>query len=86
MTLAEFRSIYNGIIMGNCGYSQKEGMNRVESGDADLVAYGRPFITNPDLVERFKNSWALTPADDMTYWYTSGAQGYTDYQPYNSDN
>ncbi len=82
MDLAEFRSIYDGLIMGNCGYTQEDGMKRVEKGLADLVAYGRPYISNPDLVERFKNGWPLNPSEDMTYWYTPGAQGYTDYQPY----
>ena len=82
MELAEFRSIYDGLIMGNCGYTPEDGRQRVEKGLADLVAYGRPYISNPDLVERFKNGWPLTPSEDMTYWYTPGAQGYTDYQPY----
>ncbi len=82
MSLAEFRSVYDGIIMGNCGYTPEDGMARVEAGQADLVAYGRPYISNPDLVERFKNRWPLAPCDDMTYWYTPGAQGYTDYPPY----
>lgn len=82
MSLSEFRSVYDGVIMGNCGYSQKDGTERVEAGQADLVAYGRPYISNPDLVERFQNGWPLAPSDDMTYWYTSEAQGYTDYQPY----
>ena len=82
MSLREFRSVYNGIIMGNCGYSLEDGRERVETGQADLVAYGRPYISNPDLVERFKNGWPLAPSDDMTYWYTSDSRGYTDYQPY----
>jgi len=82
MSLAEFRSVYDGIIMGNCGYTLEDGAARVEAGHADLVAYGRPYISNPDLVERFKNHWPLSPCDDMTYWYTPGAQGYTDYPPY----
>ncbi len=82
MDLAEFRSLYKGIIMGNCGYTPEDGRERVERGLADLVAYGRPYISNPDLVERFKNGWPLNPSDDMTYWYTSGAQGYSDYRSY----
>lgn len=50
---------------------------------ADLIAIGRPFITNPDLPERFQNHWPLNPAEDMSRWYTPGAEGYTDYAPYN---
>ncbi|TFG40535.1 MAG: alkene reductase, partial [Syntrophobacterales bacterium] len=49
---------------------------------ADLAAFGRPFITNPDLPERLRNNWPLNPADDMSLWYTPGAEGYTDYEPY----
>lgn len=82
MTLAEFRAHYDGIIVGNCGYTQEEGEKRLASGDADIVAFGRPFISNPDLVERLQNGWPLAPFDDMTYWYTSEAKGYTDYAPY----
>jgi N-ethylmaleimide reductase len=82
MTLGEFRSAYDGIIMGNCGYTKEDAEERLEAGDADLTAFGRPFITNPDLAERLKNNWPLNPADDMTFWYTSGAEGYTDYRPY----
>jgi len=82
MTLSDFKKIYNGVIMGNCGYTLEMAEERVSSGDADLVAFGRPFITNPDLPERLKNGWPLNPWDDMSLWYTSGPEGYTDYQPY----
>ena len=82
MTLAEFRSEYDGIIMGNCGYTKESAEERLAAGHADLAAFGRPFITNPDLPERFKNDWPLEPAEDMTFWYTPGAKGYTDYAPY----
>jgi N-ethylmaleimide reductase len=82
MTLAEFRSEYDGIIMGNCGYTKETAEARLTAGHADLAAFGRPFITNPDLPERLKYNWPLNPADDMSLWYTPGAEGYTDYEPY----
>ena len=82
MTLAEFRRVYTGTIMGNCGYTREDAEQRIASGDADLAAFGRPYITNPDLVERFKNDWPLNPSEDMSLWYTSGPEGYTDYPPY----
>ncbi len=84
MTLAEFRPIYQGIIIGNCGYTKEAAEERIAEGNADLIAFGRPFITNPDLPERFKNNWPLNPAEDMSLWYTPGAQGYTDYAPFKS--
>lgn len=81
MTLAEFRSIYKGVIMGNCGYTKEAAEESISKGDADIIAFGRPFITNPDLPERFRNDWPLNPAEDMSLWYTPGAEGYTDYVP-----
>ncbi len=82
MTLSEFRSFYDGVIIGNCGYSKEDAEERLQAGVADVAAIGRPFITNPDLVERFKNGWPLNPSEDMTLWYTPGPEGYTDYKPY----
>jgi len=81
MTLAEFKSVYTGMIMGNCGYTGETAQEKIANGEADMIAFGRPFITNPDLPERLKNNRELTPFDDMTLWYTSGAKGYTDYEP-----
>lgn len=54
--------------MGNCGYTKETAEKRLAAGHADLAAFGRPFITNPDLPERFKNNWPLAPADDMSFW------------------
>ena len=82
MTLAECRDAYDGVITGNCGYTKETAEERLAAGHADLAAFGRPYITNPDLPERMKNNWPLEPAEDMTFWYTPGADGYTDYKPY----
>ncbi len=81
MNLAEFRPLYQGIIVGNCGYTKETAEERIAAGDANLIAFGRPFITNPDLPERFRNSQPVNPAEDMSLWYTQGAEGYTDYAP-----
>ena len=45
---------------------------------ADLIAFGKPFISNPDLVERLKSGAPLNPFDKATF-YGGGAKGYTDY-------
>ncbi len=82
MTLSEFRAVYSGLIMGNCGYTKDDAASRLENNETDLVAFGRPYISNPDLVERLQNDWPLEPSEDMSLWYTPGAEGYTDYQPY----
>jgi N-ethylmaleimide reductase len=82
MTLGEFRPIFHGIIVGNCGYTKKTAEKSLAEGNADMIAFGRPFITNPDLPERFKNDWPLNPVEDMSLWYTSGSEGYTNYAPF----
>jgi N-ethylmaleimide reductase len=83
MTLAEFRPIYQGMLMGNCGHTKESAEKIISEGQADVIAFGRPFITNPDLPERFKNSWPINPAEDMSRWYTPGPpEGYIDYEPF----
>ena len=82
MTIAEFRKIYDGVLIGNCGYNRQDGEKAIADGDADLVAFGRPYISNPDLVERFDNNWSLNPDAEMDVWYSPGAKGYTDFPTY----
>jgi N-ethylmaleimide reductase len=80
MTLAEFRRVFSGPLMGNCGYTRESAEQALAAGVADLVAFGRPYISNPDLVERFRNGWPLAAPADMSAWYTpTGAKGYTDF-------
>ncbi|TVP99920.1 MAG: hypothetical protein EA381_08535 [Planctomycetaceae bacterium] len=65
---------------GNCGYTQSTAEQAVAAGHADLIAFGRPFISNPDLVERFRNGWPLAPDAEISDWYSPvGEQGYTDF-------
>jgi 2,4-dienoyl-CoA reductase-like NADH-dependent reductase (Old Yellow Enzyme family) len=77
--LGEFRAHYKGTIIGNVGYTLADAEKRISDGHADLIAFGRPFIFNPDLVERFRRNIPLTDYSDMSHWYTSGPEGYTDY-------
>ena len=73
-----FRPLYNGTLMINTAFDQDKGNKIIEAGEADLVAYGKPFISNPDLVERFENNLELAEWDQDTF-YTTGEKGYTDY-------
>jgi N-ethylmaleimide reductase len=82
MTLAEFRAHCDGIIIGICGYTEEDAEKRLAEDVMDIAAFGRPFITNPDLVTRLPNNHPLTPFEDMSKWHTSGPEGYIDYQPY----
>lgn len=66
-----------GAWMVNNGYDRKLAEEALARG-ADLVAFGRPFISNPDLVERLRRNAALNPLD-QAHLYGGGAQGYTDY-------
>ncbi|MEM7146433.1 MAG: alkene reductase [Verrucomicrobiota bacterium] len=80
MTLAEFRKVFHGPLIGNCGYDQATAETRIADGDADLIAFGRPFISNPDLVQRFAHGWPLANDAPMDTWYSpTGATGYTDF-------
>lgn len=64
--------------MVNNGYNRELAIEAIESGDADLVAFGKLFIANPDLVERLKNDTVFNAPDQATF-YGGGAKGYTDY-------
>ncbi|MCA9035438.1 MAG: alkene reductase [Planctomycetaceae bacterium] len=80
MTLNDFRKVFAGPLIANCGYTPESADAAVESGAADLVAFGRPFISNPDFVERVRNSWPLAPEADVSDWYSpTGATGYIDF-------
>ncbi len=68
----------NTIILAG-GFNQESAEAAIESGLADLIAFGRPFISNPDLVERMQNGWPLNQELKMDLFYTPGAAGYTDY-------
>ena len=45
--------MFHGLLIGNCGYTKETAEQAIAAGHADLIAFGRPFISNPDLVERF---------------------------------
>jgi N-ethylmaleimide reductase len=82
LTLADFRGVFHGPLMGNCGYTRETAEAAIAAGHGDLIAFGRPYITNPDLVARFKNGWPLTPDAPMTAWSAPNATGYTDFPAY----
>ena len=75
---AEMRKHFKGSYMANFGYDKARGNAAVASGHADVIAYGVPFIANPDLVERYKTDAPLNEADSNTF-YGGAEKGYTDY-------
>lgn len=72
------REKFKGPLVLNSDYTVERAQQDLESGLADAISFGRPFISNPDLVERIRTGATWAP-DDMKTWYTSGPEGYIDY-------
>ncbi len=72
------RAAYRGAIIACGGLKREKGEMLLARGHADLIAIGKPFISNPDLVERLRRGAALTRFDDQTF-YAGGPRGYIDY-------
>ena len=72
------RKEFNGAWMVNNGYNLQMAVEAISSGYADLVAFGKLYIANPDLAQRFKQNTALNELDTTTL-YGGGSKGYTDY-------
>ena len=70
--------VFGGTVIAAGGYDAESGAKEIEDGRADLVAYGRAFIANPDLPARFARDAELADPDPSTF-YGGGAEGYTDY-------
>jgi len=73
-----YRPLYEGTLIINSNFDQAKGNQVIEAGQADLVAFGKLFIANPDLVERFTVNAPLNKWEQNTF-YTLGPNGYTDY-------
>lgn len=74
----ELRKNFKSAYMANLGYDKARGNAAIASGHADCVAYGVPFLANPDLVQRYKTDAPLNEADGNTF-YGGTEKGYTDY-------
>lgn len=75
------KNFKNTIILSG-GYEKERAESDLQSGLGDLVAFGRPFINNPDLVERMEKNEPLSEALNMDQFYTADEKGYTDYPAY----
>lgn len=82
--LFDFKTWYGNTLIGNITYTKDTAEGALRSGAVDLIAFGRPFISNPDLVERFEKNLPLNPdASHEAYYNTDdGAKGYTDFPFY----
>ncbi|MBO3098137.1 alkene reductase [Gelidibacter pelagius] len=79
-----YRPKYKGTLMISTGFDQESGNKVIEDGDADLVSFAKLYISNPDLVGRFRENLATTPWDTATF-YTRGKEGYTTYETKSRD-
>lgn len=77
----QFRQAYQGTLIAAGGFNRALAEAVLEKGDLDLVAFGRPFIANPDLVARMQHDWPLADGDRATFYGIDGSptRGYTDY-------
>ena len=76
-----FRPLFKGTLIANVNMDRDRGNRLITEGLADLVAFGRSYIANPDLVQRFKDDAPLTEVDWETV-YGSTPRGYLDYPTY----
>ncbi len=76
--LTPARSHYKGVLIGNMGYSKDEATQAIQSNQLDAVAFGVPFLANPDLPARFAANAPLNPPR-ANLFYSQDAEGYTDY-------
>ena len=75
------RVLFDGPLVLNEDYSPESAAATIEAGKADAIAFGRPYISNPDLTDRIRNGYPLADSNVRT-WYSKGAEGYTDYPRY----
>lgn len=80
----EVRQTFSGRIIYAGRYTVERGVKTLAAGFGDLIAFGRPFIANPDLPQRIANGWPLNPVDPATM-YGGTAEGYTDYPVYQAE-
>jgi 2,4-dienoyl-CoA reductase-like NADH-dependent reductase (Old Yellow Enzyme family) len=74
----EIRKVFTNPLVLNQEYRRDSADEDLASGLADAISFGRPYISNPDLVERLHDNAELTP-DNFKTWYSPGPEGYTDY-------
>lgn len=78
------RKVFPGPLVLNSDYTHGAAEAALEEGAADAISFGRPFISNPDLVDRIAKGAELAP-DDMATWYSQGPEGYVDYPASGTD-
>ena len=79
-TIGYYRARFDGTLIANFGFDKSSATTAIKGGQANLVSFAKPFISNPDLVHRFESDLHLATSATETF-YQGGAEGYVDYQP-----
>lgn len=83
-TAFDAKTAFKGVVMANNHYSRDRAEGAIRTGAVDFVGFGRLYISNPDLAERFQNDWPVAPEAGFEVYYNSalGSKGYTDFPCY----
>jgi N-ethylmaleimide reductase len=76
------RDVFRGTLILCGGFDKRTAEAALASGRGDMIAFGRPYIANPDLVERLENDWPLAEADPSSFYTRDGEKGFTDFPPF----
>merc|ERR1739841_38063 len=83
VTCADIRKVFDGLIMANVGLTRDTAEGMIRSGAVHLACFGRIYMSNPNLVERFANDWPIEEgAPYETWWGETAEKGYTDWPVY----
>jgi N-ethylmaleimide reductase len=84
VTLLDAKVHFKGTVMANVAYTRDKAEGALRTGAADLASFGRAYIANPDLAERFQNDWPIAEEAPREFWWypEKGAEGYTTYPAY----
>lgn len=86
VTCMDIKKNFDGPVISNVGLNKQSAEGMIRSGAADMACFGRLYISNPDLPERFANDWPVEPeAEYSSWWAPTGAKGYTDYPFYKEE-
>jgi len=85
VTAFDMKKNFGGPLICNVGLTKEVAEGMIRSGAADLACFGRLYMSNPDLPERFENNWPLNADPAYETWWSGGTTGYADYPTYKED-
>lgn len=82
---SQFCKTFTGTLIAAGGFTQETAEQALKDGALDLIAFGKPFIANPDLVERMQNGWPINTPPREAFYGGTGAAGYTDFPTWDEE-